>query len=73
MCVFRIQGNPQPNTVYRIDNITIKDYGSEYSNFFPLKYVVDFSVTVTDWTEMTIDNMNVGADPITGELVDLYN
>lgn len=64
---------PQPNTVYRIDNITIKDYGSEYSNFFPLKYVVDFSVTVTDWTEMTIDNMNVGADPITGELVDLYN
>ena len=64
---------PQPNTVYKIDNITIKDYGSEYSNFFPLKYVVDFSVTVTDWTEMTIDNMNVGADPITGELVDLYN
>ena len=65
--------HPQPNTVYKIDNITIKDYGSEYSNFFPLKYVVDFSVTVTDWSKITIDNLNVGADPTTGELVELYN
>lgn len=65
--------HPQPNTVYKIENITIKDYGSEYSNFFPLKYAVDCSISVTDWTELNIDNMNVGADPTTGEIVDLYN
>ena len=64
---------PQPNTVYRIDNITIKDYGSEYSNFFPLKYLVDYSISLSPWEEQSIDNMNVGADPITGEVVDLYN
>ena len=64
---------PQPNTVYKINNITIKDYGSEYSNFFPLKYAVDCNISVTEWSEVTVDNMNVGADPTTGEIVDLYN
>ena len=64
---------PQPNTVYRIDNITIKDYGSEYSNFFPLKYVVDYTISVAEWSELTIENMNVGADPLTGEPVELYD
>lgn len=64
--------HPQPNTVYRIDNITVRDYGSEYSNFFPLKYAVDFSVEVADWSEVSVVNMNVGADPVTGGLVELY-
>jgi len=64
---------PQPNTVYRIDNITIKDYGSEYSNFFPLKYVVDYTISVAEWSEITVENMNVGADPVTGEPVELYD
>ena len=64
---------PQPNTVYRIDNITIKDYGSEYSNFFPLKYVVEYTIKVAEWSELTIENMNVGADPLTGEPVELYD
>lgn len=64
---------PQPNTVYRIDNITIKDYGSEYSNFFPLKYAVEYTIKVAEWSELTIENMNVGADPLTGEPVELYD
>lgn len=64
--------HPQPNTVYKIDNITIKDYGSEYSNFFPIKYVVDYTINVAEWSEITIENMNVGADPVTGEPVELY-
>ena len=65
--------HPQPNTVYKIDNITIKDYGSEYSNFFPIKYVVDYTIKVAEWSEITIENMNVGADPVTGEPVELYD
>lgn len=65
--------HPQPNTVYKIDNITIKDYGSEYSNFFPVKYVVDYTIKVAEWSEITIENMNVGADPVTGEPVELYD
>lgn len=65
--------HPQPNTVYKIDNITIKDYGSEYSNFFPIKYVVDYTIKVAEWSEITVENMNVGADPVTGEPVELYN
>ena len=65
--------HPQPNTVYKIENITIKDYGSEYSNFFPIKYVVDYTIKVAEWNEVGIDNMNVGADPKTGKPVELYN
>ena len=65
--------HPQPNTVYKIDNITIKDYGSEYSNFFPIKYAVDYTIKVAEWSEITIENMNVGADPVTGEPVELYD
>lgn len=64
---------PQPNTVYKIDDITIKDYGSEYSNFFPLKYAVDYTISVAEWSEITVENMNVGADPVTGEPVELYD
>ena len=65
--------HPQPNTVYKIDNITIKDYGSEYSNFFPIKYAVDYTIKVAEWSEITVENMNVGADPVTGEPVELYD
>ena len=65
--------HPQPNTVYRIDNITIKDFGSEYSNFYIQKYMVDYSISVARWNEVGIDNMSVGADPVTGKPVELYN
>ena len=64
---------PQPNTVYKIDNITIKDYGSEYSNFSPIKYAVNYNISVADWYEVNVDNMNIGIDPVTGEPVELYN
>ena len=64
---------PQPNTIYKIDNITVRDYGSEYSNFYIQKYAVDFAITVSDWNELSVENMNVGADPVTGKPVDLYN
>ena len=64
---------PQPNTIYKIDNITVRDYGSEYSNFYIQKYAADFVITVSDWNELSVENMNVGADPVTGKPVDLYN
>ncbi len=63
----------QPNTVYKIEKITIKDYGSEYSNFYPQKHVVDVSVSIENWTELEISNVNLGADTLTGELVDMYD
>jgi hypothetical protein len=28
---------------------------------------------VAEWSEITIENMNVGADPVTGEPVELYD
>ena len=59
----------QPNTVYQIDNITIKSLGSAYSNFYEKKYAADMSISVKSWDEVPIANWNLGVDPNTGEPV----
>ena len=60
---------PQPNTVYQIDTITIVGDGSDYSNFIEQKFAATFSISVRDWDELEIENINVGVDPITGQLI----
>ena len=60
---------PQPNTVYQIDTITITGDGSDYSNFIEQKFAATFSISVKDWDELEIENLNVGVDPITGQLI----
>ena len=51
---------PQPNTVYSIDQITIKSAGSDYSNFYEKKIALEMDITVQDWTEVTFNNINAG-------------
>lgn len=51
---------PQPNTIYEIDNITIKSAGSEYSNFYEKKYDVECSVDIVPWQSVDIPNIDVG-------------
>ena len=60
---------PQPNTVYQVDKITITGEGSDYSNFFEEKYYATFTISVKDWDELEVNNIDVGVDPITGQPV----
>ena len=51
----------QPNTRYIIKNITLRGKGSVYSNFFPRIYEGGIEgVSVLDWTDTTINNIDVG-------------
>lgn len=51
----------QPNTRYIIKNITLRGKGSIYSNFFPRIYEGGISgLSVLQWADTTIDNINVG-------------
>ena len=59
----------QPNTVYQIENLTIKNLGSAYANFYEKKYAAEFTISVADWTECPIANWDLGVDPNTGEPV----
>lgn len=63
---------PQPNTIYEIENITIKSSGSEYSNFYEKKYDVQCSVSIVPWQNIEVPNINMGCDPLTGETVESY-
>ena len=60
---------PQPNMVYEVARITIKGDGSDYSNFIEQKYAATFSISVKDWDELELNNVNVGVDPVTGQIV----
>ena len=51
---------PQPNTIYEIENITIRSAGSEYSNFYEKKYNVECSVDIVPWQSVDIPNIDVG-------------
>ena len=53
---------PQPNTHYVVDKITLKSPGSEYSNFYLIKYKADYSVHVEDWHSVAISNIDCGED-----------
>ena len=60
---------PQPNTVYQVEKITIKGEGSDYSNFIEQKFYATYSISVKDWDELEVNNIDVGVDPITGQPV----
>ncbi len=49
----------QPNTNYKIDTITIKSKGSKYSNFFEKTFGVDYNITVADWVDVDIENIEI--------------
>ena len=59
----------QPNTVYKLDKITIKSQGSPYSNFFVKYYSMDASLSVQDWDEVTISNIDTGYTDDTGTAI----
>ena len=58
----------QPNTVYRVPEITLTNYGSKYSNFYEKKFKLDINVEVVDWDEVDVDGFSIGYDPETGYL-----
>lgn len=60
----------QPNMVYNIEKVTIRNTGSKYANFIEKKYRCDFTVTIAPWTSLDMDNLYVGIDPVTGQPVD---
>lgn len=51
---------PQPNTVYTIDRITLRSMGSDYSNFYEIQYGMDVSLSVSEWTDVEIENIDAG-------------
>ena len=51
---------PQPNTVYKLDRITIRSEGSEYANFFEKLISMDAEISVQPWTEVDITNIDSG-------------
>jgi len=59
----------QPNTVYKLDKVTIKSQGSPYSNFFVKYYSMDASLSVQDWDEVTISNIDTGYTDDTGTAI----
>lgn len=60
----------QPNALYSISNITLKGPGSEYSNFFERQFYGNISApAVLDWTDCTINNINVGYTDDTGTAI----
>ena len=60
----------QPNTLYSIQNITLKGPGSEYSNFFERQYYGNVSApAVLEWTDCTISNIDVGYTDDTGTAI----
>ena len=47
--------------IYKLDNITLKGLGSEYSNFYERKYEGDLTpFSVEGWTDCEIDNIDMG-------------
>ena len=61
---------PQHNVAYEISRITLKSDGSNYSNFFEIKIGAEVEMTVADWDETEISNINVGYTDDTGS--DVY-
>ena len=51
---------PQSNTVYQVNRITIKSAGSEFSNFFEKLVKLEMDISVLDWNEVTINNVDCG-------------
>ena len=60
---------PMHNVAYQISRITLKSDGSNYSNFFEIKLAAEVEMTVTDWDETEISNIDVGYTDDTGNAV----
>ena len=51
----------QPNSIYKVHNITLKGLGSEYSNFYLKKYSASLSaIEINGWNELEVDNIDMG-------------
>ena len=51
----------QPNSIYKVHNITLKGIGSEYSNFYLKKYGASLSaIEINGWNELEVDNIDMG-------------
>ena len=58
---YPIQVNyPQPNTIYQVQNITLKGWGSEYCNFYTPNNDVSLSTKVLEWSNNMIEDIPVG-------------
>jgi hypothetical protein len=60
---------PMHNVAYQISRITLKSDGSNYSNFFEIKLAAEVEMTVTDWDETEISNIDVGYTDDSGNAV----
>lgn len=60
---------PQPNTIYRIENITLKGAPSPYCNVYPVSYDAYSESAISAITEIAVSNIMAGANPETGELL----
>ena len=46
---------------YKVQNITLKNLGSRYSNKYIQKYATDAAIeSVAEWSELQMDNIQVG-------------
>ena len=52
---------PQPNTIYHIENITLKGEPSPNCNFYPANYDTDLSVSINTASETVVSDITVGA------------
>ena len=53
--------NLQPNSIYKVRNISLRGIGSDYSNFYVKKYSGEISpVTITGWDELEVSNIDMG-------------
>lgn len=59
---------PQPNTLYHIENITLKGAPSPYCNIYPVLHDISLGSIISGISETTVSNIVVGANPDTGEL-----
>lgn len=48
---------PQPNTCYKVEKITIKSLGSAYPNFYEKYPTLDVELSVAPWDDVEIDNI----------------
>lgn len=60
---------PMHNVAYQISRITLKREGSDYSNFFEIKIAAEVEISVADWEETEIGNINVGYTDDTGSAI----
>ena len=60
---------PMHNVAYEISRITLKSLGSAYSNFYEIKVAAEVEMSVADWDETEINNINVGYTDDTGTAI----